>query len=775
MTPPPPLDTLLLTCSSSPLVLNAGQSVTVTYSSSGAASLMMPLATGPVTLDPSPGTHTFTFTPTESSPFPIKAFDPAGGSVTRPMSVIVQKTRAAIDPAAAATRASVKDGQWDDPATWGGTAPTETDVVSIAHSVKVVGRNNLAGHIIGQAGCKLWFDYAAGGVLHAGSFDMLAGSVLEMGVPSNPITSGRKALIVLLNRPTHASDTAKFWPALRVRGTFSACGQPATRYVRLASDVVAGATFLDVTSPVVGWAGGQKIWLPDSRQNRDATVFFGEQAIIRYVRADGLRVYLMDPLVWAHPSCFNPDGTLFTRPHVVNLSGVNVGIITEDPTTTATRAHVSIESPASVDLRNLVIHGTGRTLNTTLNAANPDDRLPFRLQGLSSFNVENCVSLEPFPIVTATTTSVRWGMTASNCTGGTFRNCVSFNWAGEGFACRNSTNVLFDGCFATKILGNGDRGDANPLGIEGSGFWSNRAANRWRNCVAADCSMYGWILFCNGATVEGITEFDGCELYSTNFLFTIWLLGTSFTTWQVAQPESVISNLTTWHPRRACFYPYPINRLTMDGWKARGSRTLMNDQNLGATCWYPQDYLQNEVIIRNSDIRGFRVGFNAPGKAGDVRQTGTTWRPYTIQDTHLQCKYDVVVSPEWANTGGGVNLPPRDIFLTRVVHGPITSDMGSLPYEVFFDWRLGDPNANPIQGSRVWVTDRGGVSGENFRAYSVEQSASFITPVSGAGVVGAPVAGQTNQQNHDQYGVSVYGEITPVGAVVASWTNGRAV
>jgi hypothetical protein len=67
--------------------------------------------------------------------------------------------------------------------------------------------------------------------------------------------------------------------------------------------------------------------------------------------------------------------------------------------------------------------------------------------------------------------------------------------------------------------------------------------------------------------------------------------------------------------------------------------------------------------------------------------------------------------------------------------------------------------ANLTASDTVFVYDYNGVAGDNFQVFYNEQRPDFIVPQSTSNLVGAPVAGLTNQQTWAQYGIAIAGSV----------------
>jgi hypothetical protein len=88
------------------------------------------------------------------------------------------------------------------------------------------------------------------------------------------------------------------------------------------------------------------------------------------------------------------------------------------------------------------------------------------------------------------------------------------------------------------------------------------------------------------------------------------------------------------------------------------------------------------------------------------------------------------------------------------------------------DYTTHNGSANLIASDTVFVYDYNGVAGENYQVYYSQQEANFVVPQGGGNLAGSPVAGLTNQQNWDHYGIAIAGAVAPAEAVPLAWTNG---
>ena len=102
-------------------------------------------------------------------------------------------------------------------------------------------------------------------------------------------------------------------------------------FVRVAEEPLAGQTALVLESAPEGWAPGDEIVIPDTRQLFDHSTIRPTQAErVRVASIAGNRVTLDSLLSYNHRGARTPDGTLEFLPHVGNITR-NVIIRSENP------------------------------------------------------------------------------------------------------------------------------------------------------------------------------------------------------------------------------------------------------------------------------------------------------------------------------------------------------------------------------------------------------------------------------------------------------------
>jgi hypothetical protein len=502
--------------------------------------------------------------------------------------------------------------------------------------------------------------------LRVGTLLVLPQGALEIGSAAAPVEAGVLAEVVIADTPLDgvddgvgAHDPQQYGTGLlALDGEVTLHGAPRTPFVRLAVEPRAGDLVLPVARPVTGWRAGDRLFLPDSKHYAIESVPYvdeGEEVLLDAVSADGLLLTLRSPVRFTHPGGRNGDGVLEFLPHVGNLTR-SVMIRSENPA--GIRGHVFLTHRAEVDIRYAALRNLGRTTIDPLDSTTFDSqgrvthigqnqigRYPLHLHhligpvappagGYQFAVVGNAVDDDGAP------NRRKWAIAVHDTHFGLVRDNVVYNAAGWGIGTEdgNETGNELAGNFVARVRGEGGR--ANSEG--GVGFWLRGPNNAVRDNVAANAmgdsaeAARGYDLFFvylgdirvprgPGAdpAVEGeftvengnalpLREFAGNEVYgATEIGLGIWWLGTVDTN-PLPVAESVVRDFRVWHHSRYGYYGYPANRLTFDGFVARGDPAVIaNRHEFVLGIWFG-DYMNQDVVVRNADIQNLRTGIVAP-------------------------------------------------------------------------------------------------------------------------------------------------------------------
>lgn len=715
------------------------------------------------------------------------------------------------DFCAAPTMTAAASGNWSNPATWSGNrTPRTADVIVIGGGRNITYDVSNASPL--AAVCvdgELVFRTDMSTKLVVGTLYVRETGGLEVGNQLAPVNVGVTAEIVIANQPLNTGvDPEQFGTGLLGTGRVTMHGaikQPT--FVRLTAERSAGQNTLPIAAGVSGWQAGDKLIVPDSKQwGIESYPYTEEWEEPTLSSASGNTLTLSGGLQFNHPGARNGNGVLEFYPHVGNLSR-NVIVRSEDPS--GTRGHVLFNNRANVDIRYALFKDLGRTtiafLNNTQYSGSTPTSIGTNQMGRYSLHMHHVFGPVTTPangyqytlIGNAIDNGTKWGITVHNSHYGLVKDNVIYNAAGAGVMTEDgseSFNVI-ETNFVVRSRGTGEeRGDSRgggmggiDFGYEGSAYWIRGTNNYVRDNVAANSNSFAYAVFplnlssvripkFKGAdtSVDGnynlsngqampLLEFARNEVYGSVSGLTFWDVGADCCTAVNEVAESLVKDFHAWHLSRYGYYGYGQNRVTFDGWVQRNDKAILAnnyENNLGL--WFG-DYITRNLIIKNTDIQGARVGIRAPFKPGDMNdiygnQPGTT----RIENTYLRNHYNIAISPMYGVTGGGGSLPPRRIFIDNVRYDPVSGNVGGNPqFNIAMSYNVDDRNANVIQMDQVFVTNYNGVAGANYQVFYTQQAPSFVVPASTSQLVGAPVSGLTNLQTWAQYGIAIAGAVAP--------------
>jgi uncharacterized protein YjbI with pentapeptide repeats len=696
---------------------------------------------------------------------------------------------------------SVKSGLWSNPSTWStGSVPTANAVVDIASGCIVTfDLNNSPTYntVDVLSGGEIDFQTNVSSTLNVGNLEVLQGGTFNIGTVSNPIAPTITDQIVIADQSIDQTmDPSSYGIGLIDFGTLNLEGAAKTSEVTVTTEPHAGDTTIEFASPVSGWLPGDRLIFPDTRQLNDSQWGSGfspqwESATVASVASDGLSVTLTAPLQFDHLGARDASGTLRELPQVMDMTR-NVTISSANPN--GTRGHVMITDHANADIRYVGFTNLGRTTNdpldnTTFNSdgsvahygANQIGRYPLHIHHLagpatptlSGYNftlVGNAIDNDD------STSNAKWGVVVHGSNNGLIQDNNVYNVAGAGIVTEDGTETgnVFDGNMVVRVAGLGGRPDyytnANGgYGREGSGFWFAGVGNTMTNNIVSDVigptgEGNGFMLFClSDANTTPILEFSDNTAYGATLQgMEYWGIGSVGNVPQDIGP-SVIQNLTEWHITRYGIYPYPSNNVTIEGY------TFLDDPKISpttnATGIFGSDYLWSNTTIDHADIEGALYG---------IVPSVNTIGPVLIENSYLANNVDLVFSTLWYDSGRGDTILPRQTFLLNDQFNSAINPQAT----IFMQYGVGGIQSL-VTPDTVLVENYNDVIGDNFQVYYNEEAANYIVPQSvsyapaaGDMMLGSPVAGLTNAQNWDQYGIAIAGAVAPTTATTRPYING---
>jgi PKD repeat protein len=673
-----------------------------------------------------------------------------------------------------------------------------------------------------QAGGTLQFRTDVNTTLTVVNLLVMPGGTLTVGTVAQPVAASVKAQIIFPDVPfNYTQDPSQYGHGLIGLGNVFMCGAAMNEtWVQLAADAHAGDTTLKLAQPVSGWQVGARIVLPDTQE---LWGYVGatytpedETAVIAAVSPDGLTVTLASPLQFNHLGSVNLDGQEEFMPDVGILSH---NVIVRSQNSNGVRGHVVFMDRANVDIRYVTFGGLGRTSmgaawpllpidNTTYDAngnvthigtneagrypvyfdhvagptAIPADGYQFTFVGNSIF-----CQVDPMPYM--------WGLDLNDSHFGLVQDNVLYNWAGAGLVTEsgNETGNVISQNFVVDIRGPGTRSNQ---GTDGNGFWFHGTNNYVTGNVAAQIVGMGspyaygfnfspvvggptspamgtvaepayqgaetWVAGqynLVNANAQSLPAFSGNEVYGSYSGLTVWWLGLD-PSFNPIGTAGTIKDFTVWNVSEYGMYLYYTNNLTIDGYVARSG-----EPTIPSSVWAPYgifngDYAQRGLVVTNSNIQGFANGID-PGS----NMIGNT----LIENSYLRNITNILIETPWSVSGGAA-MQAHSTTITNVQFAapPGGPAYGAMPLVAIDMWYNPSDGDNIVVPNLVYVYDYNGIRGDNFQVYFTQQAPTYVVPQTGVitpgdthPLIGAPVAGLTNQQLWAQYGMAIAGAVAP--------------
>ncbi len=696
--------------------------------------------------------------------------------------------------------ASAANGAWSNPSTWSpARVPVSGDRVSISHTVTYDVQSSAPLACVEVLG-QLAFRADVSTLLTVGTLMVYPNAALKIGTPSGPIAPAVTAQIVIADRPLDTTfDPEQFGTGIIGLGTITISGSSRTPFTRLASEAGVNSSTLAAAQPLTGWRSGDKVFLPDTRHLTDAqrTNYAPqwEERIASSVGSTSLTVAA--PLQFLHEGARDGSGALTFLPHVGNLSR-NVIIRSANPA--GTRGHMLFAVRANVDIRYALIKDMGRTTtapldSTTFDAAgvvthvgtNQIGRYPLHLHHVMGPTSPPPSGYQFQLIGNAVDGGRKWGIAIHNSHYGLVQSNVVYDVAGAGIVTEDGseTNNVIEKNFVARIGGVWGRADSRgtaDLAWEGAGIWlrgmnnyvrDNVAANapldfgfkyfpyyigsvRIPNFPGADTTMAGQFTLQNGNAIP-IKEFVGNEAYgATPGGFSYWWLGTQDNSPVANATWSVVKDLKVWHAWDKAVYDYPANMLTLDGLIVRGKSANANEFSVG---FYAGDYMAKHLLIVNADIQGMTYGIIPSTNSGGGVQV--------IRNSYLRNVVNISLQTPYTSGAEARAIPPRKVVIRNVRFDTVPSPWPTVAARDLEFKYAAIPVRNLVQRDNVYVYEADGVASDNYRAFYAEQRPNFVMPQTVVSqwnthwVEGAPVAGLTNQQTWNTYGLAIAGSVAP--------------
>jgi len=702
------------------------------------------------------------------------------------------------------TITSTQSGAWSQASTWSPAhVPTANDIVLITHDIAYDTTSGNVTTIGIDTGGALRFITNQATKLHVGTLLVMPGGTLQVGTEANPIPANITAEIIindqpldLLNDGVGVFDPEQFGTGLIVLdGTVTMHGtsKPNT-FVRLASEPKLGQTTLTTAAPLTGWQPGDQLILPDTRQlkeNEQGNNYIPQWEELTVQSISGAQLTLTQPLQYDHLGAHDADGTLRFLPHVGNLSR---NVVIRSANQTGTRGHILVAHRSNIDIRYVQLENLGRNTinpldNTILDSNGNVTHLGTNQNGRFTFHAHHLIGPSTTPANGYQYTFIgnaiiesggqdhrfKGGIDIHDSHYGLIQNNVLYNRAGVGIATwgGSESHNVFERNFVVRVSGSGGRADHQPPGGQGSGFWLRSVNDTVRDNVVANISpvldTFAYVIYnkyvgtkqtpafkgadpqTNGTATNmhalPLREFARNEAYGAlDGGMTIWWVGTNWIHPQNG-PQSVIQDFRVWHAHRRGFWNYAISHVLIDGMTIQG-----NASHPSGTALVMTDYLTDQVIIRNADIRGMKTGILVPVRFSENNPT------FIIENSYFQNTKNMNIDFLWNCCG--VKRNPRKVIIRNVKFEPLgTFPLQTITMRWIMDfetsWRKGDL----IELSQVFVENYNQVPGDNFQVFYKQQAPDAVVLQASNNLTGSPDAGMNNQFNWAQHHIANSGEM----------------
>lgn len=590
---------------------------------------------------------------------------------------------------------AVADGLASDPATWNcNCVPTPADKV-IVDSPRVVNVDTLDVHSVGGTGILNMLD---SGYLRVVNVQFANGGKLTGGSPAAPISSE----VVIRDVVPEASDTQKFGTGgTIINGTLDLHGHPKVPFVNLGYEPLAGAVIMQIVPPQ-GWAVGDKLVIPDTRETRTGTSQT-EEVTITELGVDNIT--FTPALAYDHLGARDYTNTLLFTPDVANLSR-SIVIRSENPA--GTRGHVLVTGTSEMRLSYVEFSDLGRTTVANLGSANPAGRYPLHAHHM----IETAAS-DVQVVGIAISGCKKWCAAIHGSHYQEWTDNIFDDADGGGFVTEDGSetgnSILRN--LALRIRGVGDIPDIN--GREGSGFWFRAQQNDVRDNVAADTRWAGFMVWEKNGNIgsalnmnvplkKGGTRvqwnvrqlpfvaFTGNRAYATDRGFETWY---AFST--------VLDNFDAWHNKTAHLFLYYGIDAQVEDVVAVGD---------GGTVDCIQVRQPLSLMLRNTELQGCLTGFRNKSNKKSIVIENVLWRNNTA-DLVMNAPDEVLLKPEqFINNDfvSGVVTGTWDYGSSSIVPGayvhPYTAGLNLVPGGVYSGTVALAPTVTPtVTGGRAQV------------------------------------------------------------------------
>lgn len=669
------------------------------------------------------------------------------------------------------THYATSSGDWSDPATWhDGLVPSSGSRVLIPIGVEVTIDRVLVNEMATiRVDGKLSFATQVNTMLRVDTLIVSDAGSYEMGTTDDPIAANVTARLVITDNGVidRAWDPFGISRGLITHGEVSIHGAAKTSALAYNGSLTAGSSSVVFSSAPVGWAIGDRIVIP-------STTVDGEDEVRTIRVIIGNRV-IFDPLTSDHNII-----SLEQPIHIANLTR-NVMIESEGDEITR-RGHVMFMHNPDVEIANAKFYKLGRTDKTQVindpdvdanwnlvpaTGTNPRARyaVHFHRTGTSADGTVATVS------GSVVEDSGGWGY-VNHSSNVDFIENVSFNVLGAAFVTEVGDEIgSFIGNVAIQTKSSGEsveaRLRAQDFGHGGDAFWFQGTGIRVVNNVAAHSEGNAFIYFSRGlnfghaamfnavnladpSIANGaeailtddvpILEFSGNMGYSSAVGIAVWYTQRNAT----HNAVSVIKNSQFWNNDEGATVPYAHN-ITLQNLSIE--HDFVGLGNIGVN----SNAVSENIVYDNLHVSGYHIGIEVAKRGYSIVNGGS-----------FETRIGISVRPA-AKSGRFVTVQGdfKMLPLTEEILGSYTQRDVNMRFEDN-EFKVGWGIDHLFYESKIFL-NYGPYS--NRQLYAGVQVATAVPFPEAKPHIPAEYVGKTTAQLRSQYGLTIYGEMAPVGVL----------
>ena len=665
-----------------------------------------------------------------------------------------------------ATVTSTGSGPWSNPSTWStGQIPRAGAAVRVATGTRV--KYDVVSDVpircVDVEG-ELLFRSDADTRLQVGTLTVLESGRLEVGTVDTPIVPSAMAEIVIADVPINtALDPDQFSGGIIGLGTIRMHGAvKSPTFVRLAVEPLARQITLELEEAASGWAPGDRLVLPDTRQlrqNEQGTSYVPQWEELAVAGINGRSVSVASALRFDHRGARGTNHHLDFLPHVGNLTR-NVTVRSENPR--GTRGHVLFVMHADVDIRYAAFQDLGRTRVGVLNnteygpdgalrrvGTNQIGRYSIHFHHAFGPRTSNASGYQFTLIGNAVDDASKWGITIHNSHFGLIRDNVVYNSRGAGIVTEDGTESfnVFEHNFSLRSEGSGEfaprsgyGGAAPDPGGEGAGFWLRGPNNTLRDNVAANVEVFGYGIA--AGTLEGVRvpKFRGADTSKAGEFGVIDAVDTPLLEFSNNEAYGAIQTgvaigwngtlkgLRAWHTSRNAVTAFPADRLDIDGAVIRGDTSILAGVFENPTGVWFSNYTAKTVTVRNSDIQGMRVGVSSPFISRVDGEPGRGNGVATVENSYLRNYVGVSIATAYSPGSPSPQAPLKKGIVRNTRFEALEGVPPALYPSAAISMNYGMSSADPERRDPLVVYDFNGKKGDTFRVFYSYELPAASTP-----------------------------------------------